>query len=204
MQQPPEELPGFQPDHGDVVLDVRSLKGLAHPIRLRLRSELASRGPATATQLAARIGETSASTSYHLRKLAAHGFIAEDDTLGNGRDRYWRALHRTVWQQEPSGHAEQELSAEFVRAAAQVYADRIVRFADEVEAAPQVLGEQWARSWDISDWGLDLTPEEARQLALAFHRLCAPYHHEAGQQRPGSRLVRVQFQVLPSPDESLP
>lgn len=196
------DLPGFQPGL-DAALDVSSLKGLAHPIRLKLRSELANHGPATATQLAARIGESTASTSYHLRKLAAHGFIVEDDTLGNGRDRYWRAVHRGLVPLEPFDPAQQEATAAYVRAVAQVFADRIIRFADEVEAAPEVLGEAWSQSWDMSDYGLDLTPDQARELARKFHELCVPYHHEPGRQRPGTSLVRVQFQVLPPPQDGL-
>ena len=196
MESPRPEFPGFQSDR-DLVLDARSLKGLAHPIRLRLRTELANHGPATATQLAARIGESSGSTSYHLRQLAEHGFIVEDGTLGHGRERYWRAVHRAVVNPEPADLADQEFGTEFLRAVAQLYADRIVRFASELEAGPEIMGEEWARSWDMSDWGLDLTPDEARQLARAFHELCAPYRHKTEKQRPQTRLVRVQFQVLP-------
>ena len=203
MESQRSEVPGFQPGV-DTVLDVRSLKGLAHPIRLRLRAELVTRGPATATQLAARIGESSASTSYHLRKLATHGFIVEDESLGNGRDRYWRSVHRSVVS-EPEDLAGQEHSGEYLRAVAQVAADRVLSFGDMLEDAPAILGEEWARSWNMSDWGLDLTPEEARDLGQAFHELCAPYRHEAERPRPGTRLVRVQFQILPPPpDETRP
>src|SRR6266581_1484347 len=153
MESQLPEPPGFQPDR-DTVLDARSLKGLAHPIRLRLRTELANHGPATATQLAARIGESSGSTSYHLRQLAAYGFIVDDGTLGNGRERYWRAVHRAVVLPEPADLAGHELGGEFWRAVAQLHADRIVRFGGVLEAAPEILGEEWARSWDMSDWGL--------------------------------------------------
>jgi DNA-binding transcriptional ArsR family regulator len=180
-----------------MVLDARSLKGLAHPIRLRLRAELGLHGPATATQLAARIGESSGSTSYHLRQLAAYGFIEEDDTLGHGRERYWRTVHRGVVTEDVGELPGQEFGGEFMHALAQVYAERIIRFANDVEAGAEALGEAWVGSWNMSDWALDLTPDQARELADGFHALCAPYRHEAGQQAPNTSLVRVQFQVLP-------
>ncbi len=203
-QKPPKELVGYQPEH-DLVLDPRKLKGLAHPIRLRLRGELVERGPATASQLAARIGESSGSTSYHLRQLAAHGLVVEEPGLGHGRERYWRAVHRSTWYVSSTEPAEREVGAEYIRAVAHTYADRIVRFANAVEAAAEILGTEWTDSWDISDWLLDLTPEQAARLSRDFHELCAPYRHEPGRSPSGTRLVHVQFQILPAPeDQSAP
>lgn len=71
-------------------IDVTALRGLAHPLRLRLWDALTTYGPATATLLARRFGESTASTSYHLRQLAKHGFVEEDPSRGVGRERYWR------------------------------------------------------------------------------------------------------------------
>ena len=54
----------------DVTLDPRTLRGLAHLMRVRILTSLREGGPATATGLAARLGESTGSTSYHLRQLA--------------------------------------------------------------------------------------------------------------------------------------
>ena len=77
--------PGFDPAK-DLVLEPRMLRGLAHPLRIRLRAELVEHGPATASQLAARVGQSSGATSYHLRQLAAYGFVAEAPGRGSGRE----------------------------------------------------------------------------------------------------------------------
>ena len=69
------------------------LKALSHPVRLRMLGLLRAEGPATATALAARLGLNSGATSYHLRQLAAHGFVEDDASRGNGRDPWWRAAH---------------------------------------------------------------------------------------------------------------
>jgi DNA-binding transcriptional ArsR family regulator len=80
------------PDEEVVTPDARSLRGLAHPLRLQLLGLLRMDGPATATQLAERTGQSSGATSYHLRQLAAYGFVIEDlDRTTGRRDRYWRA-----------------------------------------------------------------------------------------------------------------
>ena len=76
---------------GPMRVDAAALKALAHPLRVRLYDLLADEGPATASQLAARLGESSGTTSYHLRQLAKHGFIVEDEERGNRRDRWWRS-----------------------------------------------------------------------------------------------------------------
>jgi DNA-binding transcriptional ArsR family regulator len=192
---------GFDPDR-DTILDARRLRGLAHPMRVRLRSELVASGPATASQLAARIGESSGATSYHLRQLAAYGFVVEDETLGKGRERYWRAVHRAVWFGGVMPETEPELSAsaEYVRAVARQYADRIERFAEGLEAAADVLGPEWDRAWDMSDWLLDLTAEQARDLSRSFHELCLPFRRDLQATPPdGTREVVAQFQILPLP-----
>jgi len=72
------------------ITDPAALKALAHPLRLKLLAELGNRERATATELAAALGESSGSTSYHLRQLHRHGFIVEDPEAGTGRERVWR------------------------------------------------------------------------------------------------------------------
>ena len=72
------------------------LRGLAHPLRLELLHILRAEGPATATQLARRLGESSGSTSYHLRALERAGMIEEAEQR-NGRERWWkRVAERTL------------------------------------------------------------------------------------------------------------
>jgi DNA-binding transcriptional ArsR family regulator len=82
------------PKHADE-LDVTAVRALAHPLRLRMLDLLRFDGPATATMLARRLGESSGSTSYHLRQLARHGFIEEVVRRG-GRERWWSYQERRV------------------------------------------------------------------------------------------------------------
>src|SRR5829696_3333495 len=62
---------------------------MTHPIRFRIYEQLRD-GPATASQLARLLGESSGTTSYHLRMLARAGVIEEDVSLGTRRERWWR------------------------------------------------------------------------------------------------------------------
>jgi DNA-binding transcriptional ArsR family regulator len=56
-------------------LDARSLRGLAHPLRMHILDLLQKHGPATGKVLAERLEVSSASVSYHLRQRETHVFI---------------------------------------------------------------------------------------------------------------------------------
>ena len=92
-------------------VDLDSLKALAHPLRVRILHVLTTQGAQTSSSLAATLGESTGSTSYHLRQLEAKGFIAEDASIGTGRERWWRRSIAPVevWTKEladaPEGRA---------------------------------------------------------------------------------------------------
>ncbi|MFB2556396.1 ArsR/SmtB family transcription factor [Herbiconiux liangxiaofengii] len=71
-------------------LDERAVRVLAHPLRSRLLSRLRLDGPATATELAARLHTNTGATSYHLRALESVGLVL-DTGEGEGKRRLWRA-----------------------------------------------------------------------------------------------------------------
>ena len=62
------------------------MRALAHPLRIELIEQLTFRGPLTATQCAALVGESPSSCSFHLRMLAKYGFV-EEAAGGTGRQR---------------------------------------------------------------------------------------------------------------------
>src|SRR5699024_12617759 len=69
-------------------LDQGALRALAHPLRVTIYDILSQRGPQTASTLAELTGESTGSTSYHLRALAKHGLIVEATGSGRGRERW--------------------------------------------------------------------------------------------------------------------
>lgn len=81
----------------DRILDVSdpvALRALAHPMRLRLLRLVREHGPVTGAELAAQLGESTASVSYHLSVLARHGFVEPDPTPGaTRRHKPWRTTY---------------------------------------------------------------------------------------------------------------
>ncbi|MEV0651304.1 helix-turn-helix domain-containing protein [Phytomonospora sp. NPDC050363] len=81
------------PEHPPVrkVSDPAQLRALAHPLRFTLMELLLLDGPATATELGAKLGESPANCSWHLRQLAKFGYVAEAPP-GPGRRRPWQVV----------------------------------------------------------------------------------------------------------------
>nr|WP_227463659.1 helix-turn-helix domain-containing protein [Nocardioides lijunqiniae] len=138
------------------------LKALTHPVRVRMLGMLRIDGPATATSLAARLGLNSGATSYHLRQLAQHGFIADDAERGNGRERWWRAAHQsTTTGREHDHDAEREETLDtYLQSVAVVMTETLQR---AVEERP-LLPEEWRAASEFSDYVIRLTPARARRL----------------------------------------
>jgi DNA-binding transcriptional ArsR family regulator len=180
------------------VTDVRALRALAHPLRSRLLAQLRLHGPATASQLGRTVGESSGSTSYHLRQLAAYGFVEEVEGQGTARERWWRARHRlTSWQaadieaQEGGAEVEDEL----VRIQLDVRG-RVLRAWQEQR---QELGAAWTAAASLNDHVLRLRPDQARALADELNAVLARWMDEHPSDVPaeGTELVEVFTDVVP-------
>ncbi|MDT7537764.1 MAG: hypothetical protein QOI82_1349 [Actinomycetota bacterium] len=175
------------------VLDAKSLKALAHPIRVQLLGLLRQDGPSTATALGARLGESSGTTSYHLRQLAEVNLVTEDESRGNARDRWWRAaqdsteLRDADWTDDPE--VKPALSA-YMSAVLTSYMRRAQAYLDETDTWPK----KWSRVSDMSDYQLSLTATELRRLTEQVHELLRSYQRDP---RKGDSPVVFQFQAFP-------
>jgi len=102
-------------------LDASALRALAHPLRVEIFDILSQYGPQTASSLAEMTGESSGSTSYHLRALAKHELIREVDGRGTARERWWERPRGSITigspeaARTPAGRAAmQVVNAEFL------------------------------------------------------------------------------------------
>ncbi|WP_221633995.1 helix-turn-helix domain-containing protein [Nocardioides luti] len=140
----------------------QALKALTHPVRLRMLGLLRVEGSATATQLATRLGLNSGATSYHLRQLATHGFITDDEERGNGRDRWWKAAHQATMtgrEAPPDDEARETLDA-YLQSVVTVLTEQLQRAVEERALLP----DAWRAASEFSDFGIRLTPARAKAL----------------------------------------
>ncbi|MEV6969310.1 helix-turn-helix domain-containing protein [Hamadaea sp. NPDC051192] len=175
-------------------LSAHTLKGIAHPIRVRLLGLLRSEGPSTATKLAERIGQSSGVTSYHLRQLAQYGFVEEDASLGTGRERWWRSSHRSTTLETPAAR-EAPLETEiYMRAIAAASAERVDRWLGESVALPP----EWDDAMGLNDYALLLTSDEATELTKRLLDILKDYRPYYEQPVPeGAERVEVQLNIMP-------
>ncbi|MEV0472569.1 ArsR/SmtB family transcription factor [Streptomyces prunicolor] len=180
------------------VLDARSLRGLAHPLRMRLLSELRRSGPATASQLAAKLGESSGATSYHLRQLAEYGFLEDAPEHGKGRERWWQATHGGVELNEtllldPDPEVR-GAAALFMHELSAIHAQELSTFV----ATAHDWSADWYEGSDASDWTLRLTPALSVELIAKMHELVDSYRAQAlPEGTPEAEQVRIHSHVFP-------
>ncbi|MBN1091937.1 helix-turn-helix transcriptional regulator [Blastococcus sp. TML/M2B] len=182
------------------VRDVRALRALAHPLRMSLLAALRSDGPSTASRLAERLGESSGATSYHLRQLAGFGFVEEVPGEGTGRERWWRALHRsTRW------NSEELLAEPGGREVVDELTDRLVAQQRRMLAAFAANREQdddeWRATASLNDWALRLSPARARELVGELNAVVQRWRDE--HEEPGQPLVRLLLDLFPLEEQPL-
>jgi DNA-binding transcriptional ArsR family regulator len=190
------------------VTDAQELRALAHPLRLRLLEELVVNDPATdtatATELAARVGESPANCSWHLRQLAKYGYI-EEAPGGVGRERRWRAvLAEHEW-------SSSDADPEFVAAgdiASDILMDHEVQAFRAQRAWRGNESPEWRRAaftfqalgWCTADELRAINEQILALLGPAFERLTDP-----AVRPPDARLVRfVGWGVPARPISHLP
>ena len=184
----------------DRVLDTGALRALAHPLRVRIYDILSQYGPQTASSLAERLGESSGSTSYHLRALAKHDLIREAEDRGTARERWWERPVGGVSFANPDA-----MTTPAGRAATQVVMNEFLRnrndqLLDFVNRGISGEDEIWQEGTLISTATARLTPEQSKDLALKIMALIDEtvdnYRNQTGE---NVRPVTIRADLFPLP-----
>ncbi|AKA02964.1 ArsR family transcriptional regulator [Streptomyces noursei ZPM] len=187
-------------------MDARSLRGLAHPLRMRILELLTLDGPDTATGLARRLGENTGTVSWHLRHLADHDFIEEETGRGTKRERWWRAvpvsrqLNTTDFRDDPDARGPLSL---YVHELVQQHFQQVTGY----------LAEDWGPEWKdagmVAQWhDLTLTPDQLAAMNRELEQVVLRHRAAAAQVDPdreapaapgmsAARPVIVQLQSFP-------
>lgn len=184
-------------DLSSITPEPRALRALSHPVRLRLLGLLRTDGPSTASALATRLGLNSGATSYHLRQLAQHGFVADDESRGNGRERWWRAVHQAtrISDDDVVDQADRDAYDAYLQSVAVVYTERLQR---AVEERP-LLPDSWRGTTDLSDWAVRVTPARARELVEAIHALIEEWDEDPDEPAGSTEEFVLCLQAFPQP-----
>jgi DNA-binding MarR family transcriptional regulator len=159
----PVPAPAAQPQR---ITDLDALKVFTHPLRIRLYRALYSGREATASHLADQVDEAVSLVSYHLRKMATHGFIEEapghDD---DGRERWWKvssekgfSFRTADFDDRPEGVA---VLSQVTRQLLATRAERYEQYLNEQAAWPS----EWTSAAFTSEYAPRLTAAELQQMA---------------------------------------
>lgn len=166
--------------------DARSLRALAHPLRLQILDILRLEGPATATALADRLSVLPGSASWHLTKLAEHGYIEEVPELGNRRDRWWRSIKVLLQYAEAmeAGPNQARSTTEFM----------ITGLGQDLARAVAFLRQEWDFEWRhaaiFNNYDqLFLDPPTLEQLRSELWSLLGRYTQNPSTTPQASRVI---------------
>jgi len=150
--------------------DARSMRALAHPLRIELFERLAIEAEATASELAPLVGSTPSNCSFHLRTLAEAGFI-ERVPGHTGRHRPWRVIDVTQnWDSAAEGDEELAQATTALESSYREWEFERIR-----QAAAQENPPHWQGSFIRIGATLLLTPEEAREMGEQIAALVDRY-----------------------------
>ncbi|MEV4604858.1 helix-turn-helix domain-containing protein [Amycolatopsis sp. NPDC049253] len=180
-------------DRTERILDARTLRALAHPLRMRLLDLLEQDGPATATGLGKRVGESSGTTSWHLRRLADAGLVAEDPDRGSKRERWWKAAQDYTTIRTGDFVRDPELAGPISTVLHQLVEKRYQEEAQFVAQLPRWL-DRWEHNATMTSEHLSLTPEETRRMSEEITAVVDRYRRTP---QPGDDAVVTHWAAFP-------
>jgi DNA-binding transcriptional ArsR family regulator len=180
-------------------LGMDTMRALAHPLRLRILDELSMYGPLTASGLGERLGESSGSTSYHLRQLEKHGLVREVTAKGSARERWWERRPGGIatpdaWEFAPG--TSERLVTELIEN--EWNRGREANFHEFIDEGENVFDREWLDAARVDTINLRLTPEQLGQLIADLDVVVWRYI-DAYKTTPtaGSRPVQIHLNAFP-------
>lgn len=176
-----------------IVDDLDTLKAIASPLRMKILGILRESGPATASELGRRLGESSGSTSYHLRQLERYGFVGDDDEQHSRRERRWKALHA-----QTNFHAEKFRDDEAGRTLMESAVRNNVQYllGNVEEYLRGDFAPEWQGTFGVNDYLLRITAEDAAELLARMEELVESYRAR-GSSDPRAKPVAWHLLALP-------
>lgn len=169
------------------------LRALAHPLRVQLAQILHAEGPATASQLARRLGESSGATSYHLRVLAGADLVEEDPERGTGRERWWRRVQPIYFPTDAEAPDERALEV----SARLLHLERDDEALQRYLRGFDTLPTEWNAAAFTGSFPVYMTSEELLAFGLEWLARVEALRRTPGERPPGARRVLVSLRALP-------
>jgi DNA-binding transcriptional ArsR family regulator len=171
-------------------------KTLTNPVRRQILNYIGQHREANSTNVARALGESTGTTSYHLRKLAEQGLIEEIPERSTGRERWWRLLPFSHVAAAPADRtpdeevALQEWNSQRLSADVELY----------IKALAEYDGpEGWTQGQRHGGY---MTHDEVLAFFRDYLALIRKYSHEEDDAPPGARHMALRFFAVPDAPSS--
>jgi DNA-binding transcriptional ArsR family regulator len=184
-----------------VITDPRTMRALAHPVRIALLEILGREGELTASRAAEMLDESPGNMSWHLQTLAKYGYV-EEAGGGKGRSRPWRIVSVSNRFQTATEDPEIEAAGEALES---TFADRAYSQLREWWARRSSYPYAWREAAFTSDSLGYLTPDEMAEVGEEIVQLFSRYRERVldKQLRPADarpvKLVAFGHPIPPTP-----
>ncbi|MGH3164623.1 MAG: ArsR/SmtB family transcription factor [Trebonia sp.] len=191
--------PARQPQPATSAERTALYKTFTNPIRRRILDYIGYYGEANSTSVAKALGESTGTTSYHLRKLAEQRLIEEIPERSAGRERWWRQLRFEHTAAAPDQRTPEE-DAALREWASQRLGGDIELF---IKAMTEYDGpEGWAQVQRTG--GAYLTREELVAFFGEYLALLRKYSRPKEGAPADAQPVAFRFFAVPEPDQPVP
>ena len=168
----PAERPGGQ--RRRLLDDPRSLRALAHPLRLELQVIVGRAGRITTAHAARELGISHGLASHHLHQLAKYGFVEQVSGADN-RERPWQLVATSTSHE---GLEDKPGGAAAVQAFEQVAAERTLESLLDWQERRESWSAGWRRHSGLGRSAVYLTEDELAGLVSEFDKLLLRYIEE--------------------------
>lgn len=192
-------------DDRRVITDARTMRALAHPIRIALLDALGQHGSLTATKAAELLGDSPGNMSWHLQTLAKYGFVEEAGGT-RGRARPWRAVSRVTSFETALRDPDAAAAGDALEATLQ---ERNLQRLREWWSQRRSYPAKWRKAAFSSNSFTYLTSSELTELSNEINDIIERYSHrvrDEGRRPKGAcpvRIVAYGHPVAHGSDDSL-
>ena len=164
---------------------------MSHPLRREMLRHLGEHDTASSTTLAEALGESTGTTSYHLRVLADAGVIEEVPGQTNGRERWWQTVLVDLREPDYDSLSPQDRAALDEWRASQIPGELALvnRFVREARKHGS-----WAKA---SRAGGYYTVDDLDALHNDYIALLHKYGHSAEDAQAGARPMQLRMFYIP-------
>lgn len=166
-------------------------KTLTNPVRRQIIDYLGQHRKANSTGVARALGESTGTTSYHLRKLAQQHLIEEIPERSGGRERWWRLLPIDHVMAAPSERTPEEGSA--------LAGWNRQRLSADIDLYIRALAEYdgpggWIQGQRTGTW---MTKEGVHAFYAEYLDLLRKHSYSEQNAPPDARPMAIRFLAIP-------